>query len=584
MRIGIDLGTTRSAVSIVEAGSPELMVNNEGDRLTPSIVFFSEDGDEVHVGKEAINRAAKNPDRLIRNAKRKMGEDHTYPIDGVEPTPVNVSAEILKKLRSIADDYGDGSEDITGAQITVPAYFTVDQKSDTRAAAKQAGFEAENIDLIHEPTAAAISHGFDKDQTGTVFVYDFGGGTLDISVMEIDGNEYRILATAGDKDLGGQDFTQRLADLIAEEIEDQEGVDPLQDDETRENIREIAEEAKKSLSGHEQTEVNATMLGMVDGQPIGITERVIERSEFEDEVSDLLDDAMVPIDEALDKARIDIGDVDTVLLVGGSSQIPAVKERVKDRFGFEPTETNDLDWAVAKGAAIMADQEGEGTVAEASFACPVSDCDETFDLWGKLADHINEKHSPGGDGEKFTCPKEDCDASFDSKGERERHIAEKHDVEGEDRGEKISTEDILGQSLGTDLGTNEMDILLPHNVVLPDEEGEVIEESARYTTKDNEQTELPIHVYQGEHEQDRSKNEQLRDWKVTGLPELPAGKPVVEVTFAIDKDGVLSVDADLVEPEESELDDDELGTIHVEGGSANGQSGKSKQQAAGDDD
>ncbi|AXG08378.1 Hsp70 family protein [Haloplanus rubicundus] len=582
MRIGIDLGTTRSAVSIVEAGSPELMVNNEGDRLTPSVVYFSEDGEEVRVGKRAKNKAKNNPDQVIRNAKREMGEDHAYPIDGVEPTPVDVSAEILKQLRSIAEDYGDGSEDITGAQITVPAYFTVDQKSDTRAAAKQAGFEAENIDLLHEPTAAAISHGFDKNQNGTVFVYDFGGGTLDISVMEIDENEYQILATAGDNHLGGQDFTQRLVDLLAEEIEDEEGVDPLQNDETRENLREVAEDAKISLSGHEQTEVNATMLGMVDAHPIGITERVIERSEFEDEVSDLLDDAMAPIDEALDKARIDTGDVDTVLLVGGSSQMPAVKERVKDRFGFEPTQMSDLDWAVAKGAAIMADQDGD--VAGESFACPVSDCDETFELWGKLADHIDD-HSQDGNDEQFTCPKGHCDASFDTKGERDRHIAEEHDIEGGGGGEgPIKTKGILGQSLGTDLGTDKMDILLPHNTVLPDEEGEVVDESAKYTTKEDNQTELPIKVYQGEHEEDRSKNEQLRDWKVAGIPELPARKPVVEVTFAVDKDGVLSVNAELVKPEESKLDDDELGKIHVEGGSADGRSGTSKQQAAGDDD
>jgi len=579
MRIGIDLGTTRSAVGIVEADSPELLINNAGDRLTPSIVYFSEDG-KVHVGKEAIHRAAKNPDRVIRNAKREMGKDHTYPIDSVEPTPVDVSTEVLKKLRSLAEDYADGAEEITEAQITVPAYFTVDQKSDTREAAEQAGFEAENIDLLHEPTAAAISHGFDKDQAETVFVYDFGGGTLDISVMEIDGNSYRMLATAGDTELGGRDFTQRLLDLIAEEIEDEEGVDPLQNDETRENIREVAEDAKMSLSGHEQTEVNATMLGMVDGQPVGITERVIKRSEFEDEVSDLLIDAMAPIDQALDKARRDTGDIDTVLLVGGSSQIPAVQERVEDRFGFEPTKTSDLDWAVAQGAAIVADEPDE---PEEPFACPASNCDETFELVGELTEHIEKAHDPDReDIEEFPCTEAECDKSFDSSDERTKHLAEAHDITSGPEG--IEKNKILGQSLGTDLKGGKMDPLLPHDTLLPEEEGEVVEATAMYTTTKDDMTEVPVHVYQGDDEENLSNNEQLRDWYVEDLPELPKGEPVIEVTFAIDKDGVLSVDAELDKPEESELDDANLGEINVGGGRTGSQSRGSKQAADDDDD
>lgn len=572
MKIGIDLGTTRSAVGIVEAENPELLPNNAGDRLTPSVVYFGEE-DEVLVGKQAISKEKADPDRVVRNAKRKMGTDHEFSIGDRDPTPVDVSADVLKKLKSDAENYTD--EEITGAHITVPAYFTVDQKSDTREAAEQAGFD--EIDLLHEPTAAAISHGFNRDHKETVFVYDFGGGTLDISVMDIEGNSFQMRATAGDTNLGGDDFTQRLVDLLSEEVLQDKGVDPRNDSEVHGNVREIAEEAKINLSGRKKTEVNAALIGMVDGEPIGITERVIQRSEFENEVSDLLDRSMDPIDEALSKAQIGVEDVDTVLLVGGSSQIPAVKDRLEDKFGFAPTQTSDLDWAVAQGAAIVSDLDDTEAPVD-GFVCPA--CSMEFDLHGKLREHIAEVHDSN-DSNTYECTEPECEKIFDDQDERDRHVSAQHDITG--TGSGIDKSKILGRSLGTDLDGGRMDILISHDKAIPESDDKVVEATARYTTSNPNQTKIPVHVYQGENVEHLSKNEKLSDWYVTGIPELPAGEPIIEVTFSIDKDSTLSVSAELIKPKESELDDDQLGTIDVEGGQTPGQPDSSKEQAAGDD-
>lgn len=565
MKIGIDLGTTRSAVAILEADSAELLPNQFGDRLTPSVVYYDPDGD-TKVGKNAVDKRVADPDRVVENAKRHMGDDHEFDIDGVNPTPVNVSAEVLREMRSIAEDHVD---DIDGVEITVPAYFTVDQKADTREAAEKAGFD--EIDLLHEPTAAAISYGYDRDKQETLFVYDFGGGTLDISIIDVDGNDFKTLATAGDNDLGGHDFTEEISNLLAEEIKQQDGVDPLENGDTRENLRTVSEDAKKNLSGDTKVEISAPLMGIVDGTNVGIQSRVMKRDEFENEVSDLLNDAMAPVDEALDKARLDVDDIDRVLLVGGSSYIPAVQNRLEDKFGFAPDKISDPDWAVAQGAALVASQDLDST---AEYACPV--CGEEFVRIMKFRSHLKEHDEDGVDEETYACPVDGCDETFDTDGERDNHVAAEHDIEA---GGGITKDKILGQSLGTDIKGGRMDILLPHDTVLSEGGAKATE---RYRPVSDTATEMTIQVYQGENTADISENTQLADWKISGIPK-DFDNPIVEVRFDIDKDGVLSVDAELVNVND-EIDKDELGQIDVQGGrSVDDADDGSEKRAAGDD-
>lgn len=572
MKVGIDLGTTRSAVGIIEAGTPTLMMNNAGDRLTPSVVHYAEDG-EVLVGKPALGKIKSEPERVIRNAKREMGRDHSFDIDGVDPSPVDVSAEILNKLKSDAEEFVD--DDITGAYITVPAYFTVDQKADTRQAAERAGFD--EVDLLHEPTAAAISYGYDRERSEIVFVYDFGGGTLDISVLEIDGNNFSMLATSGDTNLGGDDFTEALVDMLAEEFEADEGVDPRADNDVRGGLREVAENAKIDLSGREKTEINAPLLGIIGDTNVGITERVITRDEFEDEVADLLDRAMEPIDEALEKARMDVDDLDRVLMVGGSCQIPAIGRRLEERFGFEPSKASDLDWAVAQGAAIVADSEEEGPGDGGNkYTCPV--CGYDTNTFEDFSDHL--KTHDDGDGDTVECYY--CDETFDTEDDRNLHIAESHPgktTEETDPGPIVKTK-ILGRSLGTDLAGGRMDILLSHDTEIP--ENGTAEATARYTTVRDDQTRLPVHVYQGEDTENLEDNVQLADWYVENIPEMPKGEAIVEVTFEIDRDSVLSVDAELVSAD-GDIDKEDLGDLDISGGRQASQTTSNEEKATGDD-
>lgn len=525
MKLGIDLGTTRSAIAIMEAGDPTLLQNNEGSRLTPSVVYY--DQDETLVGNRALRKLKAEPDRVVRNIKRHMGDDHTVSIDGEEYSPSEVSAEILQKMKSDAEEYID--EDIEDAVITVPAYFTVDQKRATREAAELVGFD--KIDLLHEPTAAAISYGFDEDKSESVLVYDFGGGTLDISVMDIDGNDFQMLATSGDTQLGGADFTEALLDLLADEFEEEQGIDLRDYPEPRENLREVAEEKKIDLSANSKTEVNSPLLGRVEGEVVGITERVITREEFEDATEELRDQAIKPIKEALDKAELSEKDIDSVLLVGGTSKIPSIQDRIEDFFGFEPDKTNDLDRIVAQGAAILADQDRG--IAE-GYACPV--CGEQFDVFDSFNDHLSSEHDP--DEETKGCPY--CEEEFDEKEQRRDHIATEHPDELEKQADDgdISKTPILTRSLGTDVKGGRMDIVIPQGTDLP------AKGKAMYTTVEDDQNVVPIHVYQGENTEELTENEQLRDWYIRDIPSMPAREPHIEVTFEVDEDGVLHVSAE----------------------------------------
>ena len=556
MKLGIDLGTTRSAIAIVEAGDPTLLQNNTGDRLTPSVVHYGDD--DVLVGNRAMSKAKAEPERVVRNIKRHMGEDYAVEIDDEEHTPPEVSSEILGKLKSDAEEYID--EDADEAVITVPAYFTVDQKKATRRAAELAGFD--EIELLHEPTSAAISYGYNEDKSETVLVYDFGGGTLDISVMDIDGNDFDMLATGGDTQLGGADFTEAIMDLLADEYEREHGIDIREYSETAENLRNVAEEKKIDLSGNEQTEISSPLMGRADGEVVGITERVVTREEFEDATEELRDRAIDPIREALDKAELDAEDIDSVLLVGGSSKIPSVQDRIGDFFGFEPDKTNDLDRIVAQGAALVADQDDDGI--DEGYACPV--CGDTFDVFDSFNDHLSADHDP--DADTVVCPY--CEDDFDTEDDRRDHIAIEHPEELED-GPKIKQGRILTRSLGTDIKGGQMDIVIPHGAELP------AEETAKYTTVRDEQTTVPVHVYQGENEDELDENEQLDDWYVSDIPPMDAYEPTIEVTFRIDQDGLLHVSA-----EETKSGTSATTTVDTSGGDVTPGSGGTEKTEADD--
>lgn len=526
-RLGIDLGTTRSAAGIVEAGDPKLLQNERGDRLTPSIVYY-DDGDgenDVVVGKPA--KSSNDPGNEIREIKRHMGDDMTVNAGGDNYSPAEVSSKILDKLISYSGEYLD--ENIDELIITVPAYFTADQKGHTRQAARELGFDDNDIELLHEPTAAAVAYGYNEDIDETVLVFDFGGGTLDISIMEIDGNNFNMVATSGDTELGGADFTQAIVDLLADEYEADEGTDPRDDSETLYNLRQAAEERKKDLSANKETTVNEPLLGQIGDDIIGISERVLTRSEFENEIEDLLDRSENAIEEALGKAKMDTDDIDSVLLVGGTSKTPAVQERVKDYMGFEPDTTNDLDRIVAQGAAIVAGGEDIGE----QYSCP--QCDYTDQNIIEYFEHIATEHGVD------NCPFPDCKTETDGESDLMEHLADEHggDINTATVDEK-DVADIVTRSLGTDIKGGKMDIILEHGTDLP------AENTRPYKPVHGNQNEMPIEVYQGENEENRNENEQLHSWSID-LDDIPKidddVDPIVEVTFSLDKDGILEVTA-----------------------------------------
>lgn len=528
VRLGIDLGTTRSAIGLMEAGDPTLLQNSAGDRLTPSVVHYGDD-DEVLVGKQAERKLRVESDRVVREIKRHMGEEnYKVEIGDNEYTPAEVSSEVLSKLISDSEDVLN--EPVDELVITVPAYFTADQKRDTREAAIKAGFDSDDIDLLKEPTAAALAYGYDEQKTETVLVYDFGGGTLDISVMDIEGNNFSMLATSGNTDLGGADFTQAIVDLLADDYEDENGIDLRSDDEAREKLRDVAEEVKIDLSSREKTEANSPYMGEIDGEIVGIEEKVVMRDEFEDAVDELIDQAIDPIEEALDKAGLKQSDIDNVLLVGGSSKIPAIQQRIEDFLGFEPTTTNDLDRIVAYGAAILAGSDEDVTE---KYVCP--SCDFDVATIGRLFGHIVEEHGAE------ECPFSDCDEETSDEDELKSHLANDHgaDIAASTTGGGVGPDkigNILTRSLGTDVEGGKMDIIIEQGTELS------AENTRAYTTTEDNQTVVPVNVYQGESEY-LEDNVELHSWHVEGIPEMDAGEPIVKVTFKIDENEILEVTA-----------------------------------------
>ena len=346
--IGIDLGTTNSCVAVIEGGEPVVIANAEGARTTPSVVAFSKTGERM-VGQVAKRQAITNPDRTISSIKREMGTDHKVTIDGKSYTPQEISAMILQKLKGDAEAYL--GESVTSAVITVPAYFTDAQRHATKDAGKIAGLDVKRI--INEPTAAALSYGIDKEDDQKIMVYDLGGGTFDVSIIEMGDGVQEVLATAGNNRLGGDDFDKRVMDWIINSFKVSDGIDLSGDKMAMQRIKEAAEKAKIELSGMTSASINLPFI-TADATGPKHLDLTLSRAKFNELTADLVEKTMGPVRQALSDSGLSIGEINKVLMVGGSSRIPAVQEAVKKLIGKEPFKGINPDECVAIGAALQA--------------------------------------------------------------------------------------------------------------------------------------------------------------------------------------------------------------------------------------
>ncbi len=346
--IGIDLGTTNSCVAVIEGGEPVVIANAEGARTTPSVVAFTKNGERL-VGQVAKRQAITNPDRTIMSIKREMGSDHKVEIDGKKYTPQEISAMVLQKLKADAESYL--GETVTQAVITVPAYFSDAQRQATKDAGKIAGLEV--LRIINEPTAAALAYGLDKNNDQKIMVYDLGGGTFDVSILEIADDVFEVLATSGNNRLGGDDFDNRVIDYLAGEFKKEYGIDLKQDKMAFQRLKEAAEKAKIELSGVTTTNINLPFISADASGPkhLDIT---LTRAKFDELTADLVESTIGPARRALEDAGLTADKVDKVILVGGSTRIPAVSEAVKKLTGKEPHKGINPDECVAVGAALQA--------------------------------------------------------------------------------------------------------------------------------------------------------------------------------------------------------------------------------------
>ena len=345
--IGIDLGTTNSCVAVLEGGEPKVIVNPEGDRTTPSVVA-SKKG-EILVGVTAKRQAVTNPENTISSIKRHMGTDYKVEMDGKKYTPEEISAKILMKLKADAEAYL--GEKVTKAVITVPAYFNDAQRQATKNAGKIAGLEVERI--INEPTAASLAYGLDKqDKQETVLVYDLGGGTFDVSILELGDGVFEVKSTSGNNHLGGDDFDKCIMDYLVSEFKKENGIDLSKDKMAMQRIKDAAEKAKKDLSGMSTTNINLPFITQTESGPVHMDIN-LTKAKFEDLCRDLFDSTLEPVRKALKDAGLKASDIDEVILVGGSTRIPYIQELVKKELGKEPNKSVNPDEVVAMGAAIQ---------------------------------------------------------------------------------------------------------------------------------------------------------------------------------------------------------------------------------------
>ncbi len=386
--IGIDLGTTNSCVAVMEGGQPTVIVNSEGTRTTPSVVAFTKKGERL-VGEPAKRQAVTNPERTVSSIKREMGSGYKVKIDKKNYSPQEISAFILMKLKKDAEDYL--GQRVTEAVITVPAYFSDAQRQATKDAGRIAGLKVERI--INEPTAAALAYGLDNGGAQKILVYDLGGGTFDVSVIEIGDKVIEVLATSGDNHLGGDDFDKRLSDYIVSEFKRTEGIDLGKDKVALQRITEEAEKAKKELSSAQTVNINLPFITTTKAGPVHL-DMNITRAKFNELTSDLVERTTGPVITALNDAGITKGELNKVLLVGGSTRIPAVQDKVRQLTGLEPSKNMNPDECVALGASIQGGKlAGDSGNASELLLLDVTPLTLSIETVGGIATHLIEKNS-----------------------------------------------------------------------------------------------------------------------------------------------------------------------------------------------